>query len=317
MRLAQFNADLARSQVRKRAAEEFEVKENLTLKSDGLLPKIAKSALLERATMLVIFVNAIWLSIDIEFNDADIIVEADAGFFIAENMFCAYFTMELLIRYLVYTRTWYALKDPWFVFDLLLVSLMIFETWIMALVYVISDGGGGGIVGGTSVLRVARVLRVLRTARMARLVRFMPELMILIKGMMVACRSVFFTLVLLLLITYVFSVAFMQFSRGTPLSDPKYEHAFFDTIPNTLTNLILYCIFPDQQFIYSEVAKISWEMAILVVVFIFLGTLTVMNMLLGVLVEAIKTVSEIEREQMDVDFAKKALWELISKGEGE
>ena len=39
-----------------------------------------------------------------------------------------------------------------------------------------------------------------------------------------------------------------------------------------------------------------------------------MNMLLGVLVEAIKTVSEIEREQMDVDFAKKALWELISKG---
>mmetsp|Transcript_25488 Transcript_25488/g.35755 ORF Transcript_25488/g.35755 Transcript_25488/m.35755 type:complete len:187 (+) Transcript_25488:1-561(+) len=55
-------------------------------------------------------------------------------------------------------------------------------------------------------------------------------------------------------------------------------------------------------------------MAFLVVMFIFLGTLTVMNMLLGVLVEAIKTVSEIEREQMDVDFAKKALWELISKG---
>ena len=55
-------------------------------------------------------------------------------------------------------------------------------------------------------LRVARVLRVLRTARMARLVRLMPELMILIKGMMVACRSVFFTLVLLLLFTYVFSV---------------------------------------------------------------------------------------------------------------
>ena len=33
-------------------------------------------------------------------------------------------------------------------------------------------------------------MRVLRTARMARLVRFMPELMILVKGMMVAFRSV-------------------------------------------------------------------------------------------------------------------------------
>ena len=264
--------------------------------------------------MTVIFLNAIWLSIDIEFNDADIIVEAAPGFIIAENLFCAYFTAELLIRYLVYTRTCYALQDPWFVFDLVLVSLMIFETWIMALVYLFSDGGGGNIVGGTSVLRVARVLRVLRTARMARLVRFMPELMILIKGMMVACRSVFFTLILLLLITYVFSVAFMQFSRGTLLADPEYEFAFFDSMGRTISSLILYCIFPDQEFFYTEVAKQSWEMAILVVVFIFLGSLTVMNMLLGVLVEAIKTVSEIEREQMDVDFAKKALWELISKG---
>ena len=35
---------------------------------------------------------------------------------------------------------------------------------------------------------------------------------------------------------------------------------------------------------------------------------------LGVLVEAINTVSTIEREQLEVDFAKKALWELINKG---
>ena len=311
-RLAQFNADLARSQVRKRAAEEFEInKQNDQLKTEGCLPKIAKSSLLERATMTVIFLNAVWLSIDLEFNqEADIIVEAPPLFFVVENLFCTYFTAELLIRYLVYTRTWYAIKDPWFVFDLLLVSLMIFETWIMALVYVISGGGGGGIAGGTSVLRVARVLRVLRTARMARLVRFMPELMILIKGMMVACRSVFFTLILLLLITYVFAVAFMQFSRDTP----DLRELFFSSMPTTVENLILHCIFPDQAYFYSEVAADSGIMAFLVVMFIFLGTLTVMNMLLGVLVEAIKTVSEIEREQMDVDFAKKALWELISKG---
>ena len=38
-------------------------------------------------------------------------------------------------------------------------------------------------------------------------------------------------------------------------------------------------------------------------------------MLLGVLVEVINTVSTIEREQLEVDFAKKALWELINKGD--
>ena len=63
-----------------------------------------------------------------------------------------------------------------FLFDLLLVSLMIFETWAMAIVYAVT-GGGSNIASGASVLRVARIMRVLRTARMARLVRLMPELM--------------------------------------------------------------------------------------------------------------------------------------------
>lgn len=65
---------------------------------------------------------------------------------------------------------------PRFLFDLLLVTLMIFETWVMAIVYAVT-GGGGQIASGASVLRVARIMRVLRTARMARLVRLMPELM--------------------------------------------------------------------------------------------------------------------------------------------
>ena len=52
----------------------------------------------------------------------------------------------------------------------------------MPIIDLVSNGGGSGLTGGASVLRVARVMRVLRTARMARLVRLMPELMILIKG---------------------------------------------------------------------------------------------------------------------------------------
>lgn len=41
-------------------------------------------------------------------------------------------------------------------------------------------------------------------------------------GMMVAFRSVFFTLVLLLLFTYVFSVAFVQFSRENEVLSKAY-----------------------------------------------------------------------------------------------
>lgn len=308
--LSHFNAELAKEAIRKRAAEEFEMPSEV-LKADGLLPKIARHHLFGSTTMCVIFLNAIWISIDIEFNDAVIISEADWGFIMVENLFCTYFTVELLIRFGAYKRTCNALKDAWFLFDLLLVSLMIFETWAMAIVYAVT-GGGSNIASGASVLRVARIMRVLRTARMARLVRLMPELMILIKGMMVACRSVFFTLVLLLLITYVFSVAFMTFARGTSL-----EKTHFSSMGDSVMALIMKGILPDQESFFQEVNEVSWLMGLLVLLFILFGSLTVMNMLLGVLVEAINTVSTIEREQLEVDFAKKALWELINKGDAD
>ncbi|CAK8989614.1 Voltage-dependent T-type calcium channel subunit alpha-1G (Voltage-gated calcium channel subunit alpha Cav3.1) [Durusdinium trenchii] len=308
--LSHFNADLAKEQIRKKAAEEFEMPSEV-LKSDGILAKIAKHHVFGSTTMVVIFLNAIWISIDIEFNNAPVLSEADAIFIVVENLFCSYFTAELLIRFGSYKRTCTAMKDLWFLFDLMLVALMIFETWAMPIYYAAS-GGGSGLASGTSVLRIFRIMRVLRTARMARLVRLMPELMILIKGMMVACRSVFFTLVLLLLITYVFSVAFMTFGRDSEIGD-KY----FGSMGDAVINLIMRLIFSDQADFFETASRESFVMGLLVLLFILFGSLTVMNMLLGVLVEAINTVSTIEREQLEVDFAKKALWELISKGDAD
>ncbi|CAE7508388.1 Cacna1h, partial [Symbiodinium pilosum] len=137
----------------------------------------------------------------------------------------------------------------------------------------------------------------------------MPELMILVKGMLVACRSVFFTLILLLLITFVFSITFIEFSRG----NETLEHEYFSSMGTSILTLILKCILPDQSVFFNRIAAESWPLGALVLLFILLGSFTVMNMLLGVLVEAVKTVSTIEREQLDADFARKVLWELIDK----
>ncbi|CAK9113664.1 Voltage-dependent T-type calcium channel subunit alpha-1G (Voltage-gated calcium channel subunit alpha Cav3.1) [Durusdinium trenchii] len=313
--LSQLNQDLAKKNVRKRAAHascQIRLYIGFSMLTPRVEVRMGMHPWFERATMAMIFMNAVWISVDIEFNDADILAEADAGFIVVENLFCTFFTCELILRYSLFTRTWFALQDPWFMFDVFLLILMVFETWLVPIAHLLTSKSGNSMTGGASVLRVARVLRVLRTARMARLVRFMPELMILIKGMMVACRSVFFTLVLLLLFTYVFSVAFVQFSRGTAL-----EGQFFGSMGTAIWTLILKCILTDQQFIIEAVAQESWIMAIMVLFFILFGSLTVMNMLLGVLVEAIKTVSTIEREQLEVDFAKKCLWEMIDKGQAD
>jgi len=313
--LSKLNGEVAKESIRNKAADDFARQASISeqiLKEEGALAHIAQHPLFEKITMSVIFFNAIWIGIDIEFNHADILAEADPGFILVENFFCCFFFGELVLRYLIYTKTYYALRDIWFLFDFFLLILMVVETWVMPLVHLFSEGPAGAATGGISVLRVARIMRVLRTARMARLVRLMPELMILVKGMMVAFRSVFFTLLLLMLVTYVFSVAFMQFGRGTAL-----EETFFNSMGTAISTLMLKCVLTDQEAIIMAVAQESWIMATLLIVFILVGSLTVMNMLLGVLVEAIKTVSMMEREQLEVDFAKKVLWDVISKGEAD
>eukprot|EP00913_Durusdinium_trenchii_P019614 g18439.t1 len=330
--LSQLNQDLAKKNVRKRAAHELEQAaagdvSPVRQTEGGILVRMGMHPWFERATMAMIFMNAVWSlrpqaragGMDIEFNDADILAEANAGFIVVENLFCTFFTCELILRYSLFTRTWFALQDPWFMFDVFLLILMVFETWLVPIAHLLTSKSGNSMTGGASVLRVARVLRVLRTARMARLVRFMPELMILIKGpTRGVCGVRFFTLVLLLLFTYVFSVAFVQFSRGTAL-----EGQFFGSMGTAIWTLILKCILTDQQFIIEadcqppsewgvagaasqwreavSTRQESWIMAIMVLFFILFGSLTVMNMLLGVLVEAIKTVSTIEREQLEAD----------------
>merc|ERR1719482_2639658 len=83
-------------------------------------------------------------------------------------------------------------------------------------------GGSGGMGGNASIMRLARLLRLSRMMRMARLLRAMPELMILIKGMVAAMRSVFFTLFLLAIMTYVFGILFKQLMDGTLMGDSHF-----------------------------------------------------------------------------------------------
>ena len=55
-------------------------------------------------------------------------------------------------------------------------------------------------------IRLARLLRLLR---MARLLRSVPELLTLVKGMQAAARAVGSTLILLVLLIYVYAIIFL------------------------------------------------------------------------------------------------------------
>eukprot|EP00929_Paragymnodinium_shiwhaense_P095734 TRINITY_DN57005_c0_g1_i1.p1 TRINITY_DN57005_c0_g1~~TRINITY_DN57005_c0_g1_i1.p1 ORF type:complete len:718 (-),score=88.40 TRINITY_DN57005_c0_g1_i1:9-2162(-) len=281
-------------------------------KEHGLAQQIAKSNLFESLTLFVISVNALWIAIDADYNTAAVLVKAQGLFQGMENLFCIFFTVEISIRYAAFKRSVDAFTNAWFVFDFTLVLFLVFDTWIMSLIYLVlfSSSGQNAFVGDTTLFRLLRLLRLSRTLRMVKLMRAMPELLILIKGMMAASRSVFFTLCLLVLIIYIFAIAFRLLTDGLPLGD-----AYFSSVPTAMGSLLLLGTIPDMEQIVRDCSTADIFMGALILLFILVASLTVMNMLIGVLCEVVSVVASVERDQMDADFVKSSLLAVLQKSD--
>lgn len=299
-----------------REAMKMKVRENLFkeaydvtkfYKEYGIWQMIAKHPLFDKITLMVIAINAVWIGVDTDWNSAEILMKAAVPFQIAEHIFCLFFSFEWTVRYNSFQRIRDGLHDGWFVFDSVLVSMMVFETWFLTLFMVMFGGNGSSGIGNASVLRLARLARLSRMARMARLLRAMPELMILIKGMVTATRSVFFTLTLLVLLLYVFAIGFVELTDGTEVGNE-----YFGDIPASMHTLLVCGTLMDN--IGAPLVKLGLEsyfLAVLYVLFVLFATITVMNMLIGVLCDVVSTVAAVEKEQLAVTFVKGKLQKVL------
>jgi len=296
------------------SAMKEKVRQNLTkpqysvkdyYKTTGLFPRIATSAVFESITLGVIAFNALWIAIDTDFNEAEILIDAHPVFIIAENTFCAFFFFEWCVRFMSFKAKKYCLRDAWFMFDSFMVFMMAMETWVMSVVMLCIGGSSG--TGDASILRVARLLRLSRLARMARLLRALPELMIMIRGMVAATRSVFFTLCLLIIVMYVFAIAFTQLCAETPMGE-KY----FPTVPSSMFTLLIYGTLLDNIGLISrELGDQQYYIAALFFFFVLMAALTIMNMLIGVLCEVVNAVAATEKEEMLVTYVNRKLLRVV------
>lgn len=275
-------------------------------KTEGICQKIARSNWFENLTLTIIAVNSLWIWIDTDNNDASIITEAKVEFQIAENLFCTFFTFEWLVRLFAFQRKVLALTDAWFVLDTLLVSLMIVETWITPLVLSILQISSDGM-GDATILRLVRLLRLARMTRVAKLLRAFPEVLIMIKGISAAGRSVAFTICLLILVLYVFGIAFKQICDGLPIGTNS-----FSTVPESMLTLLIHGVFMDDMA--ELVAAIREDSAVAFgtfIIFVLIASITLMNMLIGVLCEVVSMVGQSEREELLVEFVKRELMDII------
>lgn len=158
------------------------------------------------------------------------------------------------------------------------------------------------------------------------MLRSLPELMIMIKGMMSAACSVGYTLGLLLLVTYVFAIAIRNLVPAANTFEPiedKYgwqvdqeaiETTYFFSVVEAMHSLIIFGTFCDalSDFLYAVKAQ-STPCFMLSWVYICLASLTIMNMLIGVLCEVISAVASEEKESMIVDQVNEKFGNIVKE----
>lgn len=280
-------------------------------KEEGWAQAVATSDLFNNLTLVVIALNALYLGYDADRNDKDLLIEADIGFVIGENVFCVFFTVELFIRFMAFERKLDCAKDDWFKFDTFLVGLMVFETWIMSLVAVLFPGQSLQKLPTAPL----RLLRLLRLSRLVRIMRSMPELLTMVKGIRTASRAVASSFLMVMMLVYVFGIILLMSTAAIRLGDdPISEH--LDDIFGSLS-LCMWTLLMDGTFMDSAgtvMARLrdtdtfdGYLSVLIFLCFISLSALTVMNMLIGVLCEVVTAVGQHERDEADIRLVKRSI----------
>eukprot|EP00931_Biecheleriopsis_adriatica_P048844 TRINITY_DN28224_c0_g1_i2.p1 TRINITY_DN28224_c0_g1~~TRINITY_DN28224_c0_g1_i2.p1 ORF type:complete len:616 (-),score=144.92 TRINITY_DN28224_c0_g1_i2:19-1866(-) len=272
----------------------------------GCTQKIARHPYFDHTCMFLVLANTIWLGIDCAFNDADVLSEALLIFIIVENVFCVAFAVELLIRVLALQKKTVACTNYWLLSDTFIVSATFFETWVVPLMVVIADAKVS--LFSPAILRMVRAMKLFKLGRLIRLMRLMPEVMILAKGLAVAARSVFFTMLLLAAIIYGFTIALTQLCKDT-----RPGELYFNDFAETAFTLALRGCFGEGL---PEVVKSLFEehfvLGLIFLAFLVIGPLTVMNMLIGVLVQVVGVAASVEAEALDEAYFKDRIQSVMT-----
>eukprot|EP00931_Biecheleriopsis_adriatica_P106381 TRINITY_DN8083_c1_g1_i1.p1 TRINITY_DN8083_c1_g1~~TRINITY_DN8083_c1_g1_i1.p1 ORF type:complete len:642 (-),score=125.51 TRINITY_DN8083_c1_g1_i1:136-2061(-) len=264
------------------------VEESDHYRSFGLPQAIARSAHFHQLAIFAVISNIIWLGIDMDYSNSAPLDNEPSTFLIVDNIYCAFFVFEVAIRFLAFADKAQVLQETRFMFDFALVIMTVWESWLQPLLNLVF--GSSGINGqGASALRILRILRVGRTARTFRLVGLFPELRILAKAFVVAVRSAFAIGLFLALVIYVFGLIFFD-----QLSHEKVGEDRFQTVLQSLNFLLLQVLCGFDAGLINELLAGHLVCYILYLVFLFVTSLALMNMLTGVICNVISAASELE-----------------------
>lgn len=285
-------------------------------KQEGWCQALAKNPTFEKVSLVVIVINALWIWVDTDYNNAKVVTEGHAVFQVAEYVFCGFFVCEWFIRFMAFRHTKDAIRNSLFFIDTVLLLLMVFESLVSPILLAAFATNTSNFDGNSKVFLLLRVFRVSRMVRLYKVLRNVQELMIILRGVGMAARSVFFTLCLLLVVIYMFGIGFRNLTHNTEAGS-----LYFATVPKAMSTLLVYgCFMEDVPNVVQALGQVGVFHAGVFVAFVLLASLLLLNMSVGMLCEVVSVIAAAEKEALAMSFVKQQVqeaWkELDANGDG-
>jgi len=232
------------------------------------LKTLIESRRFEMAITALIIINAITLGLE---TSPAAMASFGPVLIALDRIILSVFVLELLARFAVYRMDFF--RDPWRIFDLLVVSIALFPA-----------------TGNLSVLRALRILRVLR------LVTVVPSLRRVVGGLVAALPGMGSVVLLLTLVFYVFAV------MATKLFAASFPD-WFGTIGGSAYSLFQIMTLESWSMgIVRPVMDVYPWAWVFFIPFIVTTSFAVLNLFIGIIVSAMQEESEeaavAERGQM-------------------
>jgi hypothetical protein len=289
--------------------DEYEYNVEDFYKAGTLAHWIAVHPKFNNITLLIIVFNVVWIGCEAEFNNGE-----NTGvdiWFVGEYTFLVFYTFEIAVRFMAFATVKYAFSDYWFIFDFLLVLVMLIENIFLPLVYAIM---GTAKAADLSFMNIMKLFRLLRLFRVVRVVRTVPELMTVMKSMAAAIRSVTAVCILLTGSVYVFAVVF-RLVEGTTcpacydLVSTGADVGRYDTLLwaiFTLVEATLSGEFPNSMGLIINHQTLK---QVLFLFHLLFSHTLMLSMLIGLMCQIVTSVGLAQREKIAVQECRAVLEE--------
>lgn len=197
---------------------------------------------------LVVITNSIFIGVDVQINPSAYGLR-QTPIMIFQGIYTFLFTLELIFRFAAYGKQLFCGSEwAWGALDVFIV----FSSWWEVFVdvwYMLSpdesqfDSFGG--LTGLKAFRIVRLTRIVKTVRLMRIFRFVLALRTLIHSILHTPKSLFWALVLLVLIVYVFALIFTQsvadhcMEYELPPAHDEASLVYFGSLLTTMLSLFM------------------------------------------------------------------------------